>query len=383
MSRVASESRTAGATGFAPDPEHGVAVIPTDVKRSLDSSEKLSGVLDAIPCGVVTADAEGTLTRINAAAERILGRSAVELLHRDVRTLLDESKQSILLLGRPNVRPGTTVERLTSCLDGSRRYLSGSIADLPDGGRLEVISDQTEVAHLRAQVNRLDTLAALGEMAASVAHELRNPMSGVEGFAGLLEKSLEADGPVEPAVVRRYTGLIRRGVAEVNGIITNLLLWACPEKSSLQPVSVGELMAEVRGDTARAAPNVHVELTGRCERLRVRGDRLRLKLAFVNVVRNACEAAGPGGRVHINVLVSDGKLLVTVDDTGPGISAEIGGKLFQPFATTKANGTGLGLALTRKFVELHGGDVSVATGPLGGARFSVALPAVSEGEHAR
>lgn len=337
---------------------------------------ELNGILDAIPCGVVACDKEGTVTTMNPAAERILGRSRGEIRGRDARALLDYRGRPILLAAKAEVKRGTIVERLVCCLDGSERYLSGSVADLPDGGCLEILSDQTEVAHLRSQVTRLDTLAELGEMAAGVAHEIRNPMSAVEGFAGLMEKALrDASEPADAVQLRRYADRVRKGVAEVNGIITNLLLWARPEPARMELVDVGNLLDEVAADVMASPAHARTEVeVDTADGFELSGDRLKLKLAVGNLVRNAVESAGAGGRVKVSTRRDAQWLQVVVDDDGPGIAASVRARLFRPFTTTKPTGTGLGLALVRKFAELHGGTVATAPCPLGGARFVFSVP---------
>lgn len=367
------ESRTTGVDPRLREANRRLMERVSELERAGDES---GGIVDAIPCGVITCGEDRTLRRLNPAAERILGRAARELSGRDARTLRDFRGQPILLLGRDEVRTGETVGRLVGCLDGASRFLSGSVADLVGGGRLEVVSDQTEVAHLRSQVNRLDTLAALGEMAAGVAHGIRNPMSAVEGFAGLLEKALAAGVAAPNDALFRYADRIRRGVAEVNLIINDLLLWARPERVLLQEFRAADILDEIRGDAgagrgeAGPAISVGVEPAG----LRLRADRLKLKLALANLVRNAVEAASPRGRVEIAACPGATGAVLTVDDDGPGIPPEARLGLFRPFSTTKPGGTGLGLALARKFVELHDGEILVDAGPLGGARFTVILP---------
>jgi signal transduction histidine kinase len=106
----------------------------------------------------------------------------------------------------------------------------------------------------------------------------------------------------------------------------------------------------------------------------VQGDRLKLKLALGNLVRNAREAAGSGGHVRLAAVRDGGRVTVTVDDDGPGLDPRVRCRLFRPFTTTKASGTGLGLAIARKLVDLHGGEIVAGDGPLGGARFAVSLP---------
>lgn len=341
-------------------------------------NDELSGTLTAIPCGVVVCDEAGVVARVNPAAESILGRPAAELVGRSAATLRGPEGEPVLLLGRDSFEVGPTLERRVACLDGATRHLGGSVAALPEGGHLEVLSDQTEVAHLRAQINRLDTLAALGEMAAGVAHEIRNPMNGVQGFAGLLEKALNA--PADPcrADLRRYVDRIRQGIGEVNGIISHLLLWARPEKAEARPVRLDALLREISGEAGADAGGPRggrLRLEVPEEPLVVRGDRLKLKMALGNLVRNALEAVPAGGRVRVVAAGEEGSAVVKVEDDGPGLDPSVRGRLFQPFATTKGSGTGLGLAIARKLVDLHGGEIEAgSSSSLGGACFTVTLP---------
>src|SRR5262249_38152607 len=143
---------------------------------------------------------------------------------RDVRAMSARDGAPLLALQIPGAG-ATPVERDVVSLDGSKRRVSSVVQTLEDGGRMEVISDLTEVSHLRTQLTRLDTLAALGEMAAGIAHEIRNPLNGIEGFAGLLARALASDEDVDRAQAQRYVDRVRRGVVEVNEIVTNLLLW--------------------------------------------------------------------------------------------------------------------------------------------------------------
>jgi PAS domain S-box-containing protein len=338
---------------------------------------RLQGVLNLIPCGVVTTDAAGVITSVNRAAERILGRAEAELIGRDPRCVCGRDGAPLLLLGRANPA-ATAAEREVHAFDGSRRKVSSTLAALEDGGALEVLSDLTEVAHLRTQLSRLDTLAALGEMAAAIAHEVRNPLNGIEGFAGLLSRTLQQAGPIDQEQTGRYLDRIRRGVADVNEIVTNLLLWARPERLVRSRFSLDALVAEVVADAPLLAGSpshaaITVDSPGGVVELAA--DRMKTKIVLTNLVRNALEAAGgPEGAVRITVSCSDAGLEIAVQDSGPGVPEEVRRRLFRPFSTGKASGTGLGLAVARKLVEVHGGELDLVPGIGPGARFQVSLP---------
>ncbi len=334
----------------------------------------LHGVLDAIPCGVIACDRDGSIVSMNRAAERILGRAAFELIGRDARAVSARDGTPLLALLGGGQGP---VERDVESFDGSRRRVSSVVATLEDGGRIEVISDLTEVSHLRTQLNRLDTLAALGEMAAGIAHEIRNPLNGIEGFAGLLARMLASAEGIDRVQAQRYVDRVRRGVGEVNEIVTNLLLWARPERLARSTFGLPELVGEVIGDApvlAGAQRHAAIECTGIREVTNLLADRVKLKIVLSNLLKNALEATGPDGRVVVAIDRSSTGLSIRVDDTGPGVPSDLRRKLFRPFITGKASGTGLGLAVARKLIEVHGGELQLVDGRLGGAGFLVTLP---------
>lgn len=339
------------------------------------SGARLHATLDAVPCGVVAVGADGSVEDVNRAAERLLGRAAAELVGRDAAAL--RAKDGAPLLAAATAAGNGTVERALAACDGARRRVASTVAALPDGGRLEILVDLTEVAHLRTQLTRLDTLAALGEMAAGIAHEVRNPLNGVEGFAGLLARALDGEGPLDRGQLARYADRIRRGVAEVEEIIASLLLWARPERLARSDFRVAELFAEIAAEAARLVPGGKapaLDVRGEDDGRALRADRMKLKLVFVNLVKNACEAAGSDGRVVVTYRRDRGGLEASVEDDGPGVAPEMRKRLFRPFSTDKASGTGLGLAVAKKLIECHGGDLRLGEGALGGARFVAHVP---------
>ncbi|HYC78293.1 MAG TPA: histidine kinase dimerization/phospho-acceptor domain-containing protein, partial [Planctomycetota bacterium] len=299
-----------------------LAAKVSELKRLAD---RLHATLDATPCGVVTCGADGVLDGVNRAAERLLGRPAAELVGRAAASLRGKDGAPLLLLGDGD-GDARTAERVLVTFDGARRRVASTVSELPEGGRIETLSDLTETAHLRAQLNRLDDLAALGEMAAGVAHEIRNPLNGVEGFAGLLARALEADGALDRGQLARYVDRIRRGVSEVDEIIADLLMWARPEKLRCGEVRVAELCEQLRAEapTLVGSPrHARFDVAVFDDGAPFLADGLKLKLILANLVRNALEAAGPDGRVRLEARRDASGLHVSVEDDGPGVSPEM------------------------------------------------------------
>ncbi len=342
--------------------------------ESLSSNRRR--ILEALPNGVVVVDEAGFIETVNPAAERLLGRCAQELCGRHRQALVGPTGDCLLLDSAAQAVEGGAIEREVVVLDGCNRRLSITRAPLPGGSEIQVLVDLTVVTRLREQVNRLDTLANLGEMAAGIAHEIRNPLNGIAGFAGLLQRSVGGDDPT----AQRYVKNISRGVREVNDIITNLLTFASPGRAPEATVVLSELLKDVEATAQgflESRPKVELNLVihPAARRIAIRGDATKLKIVFTNLVKNAIEAIADRGSVTVRLELSpEGReARIKVTDTGSGVPAAMRHRVFQPFATTKAQGTGLGLALAHRFVELHGGSIrcdNVAEG----CTFSIELP---------
>jgi signal transduction histidine kinase len=248
-------------------------------------------------------------------------------------------------------------------------------------GVLQILDDQTHLIHMEQRLEQARTLAALGEMAASVAHELRNPLGGIGGFAALLKDVVPPDSDAH-----RYAQRIIEGVEGLNKVATNLLAYTRPVEPRLQVLDLRQLLREVLSfiqievEQARLPLKLEVDLG--LGGLPVRMDPELMRQSFLNLFKNAVQAfEGREGSLGCRVRpVGRGPERVAVDvwDTGPGIPEALHAKLYNPFFTTRAKGTGLGLAIVRKNVELHGGEVALRSRPGEGACFTVTLPLSAE-----
>lgn len=238
-----------------------------------------------------------------------------------------------------------------------------------------------EVRQLREQLREKDRelergerLAALGEMAAGVAHEVRNPLGGILLYASMLERDL-AGQPGPRGVAEQIAGAARK----LDEIVSDILAFADRSELRCRPVLLNDLVLEVvellKPRWMSMGCEVSLEVGSDCKT--IEADAVQLQRALLNVVSNAVEAAGEGGHVWITIGGLDvgcGGAVVSVADDGPGVPAELRDRIFNPFFTTKDSGTGLGLAIVHGIVELHGGTVSVKDRAGGGAVFTVRLP---------
>jgi signal transduction histidine kinase len=214
-----------------------------------------------------------------------------------------------------------------------------------------------------------EKLAGIGRLAAGVAHEINNPLGVILGYVRLLKKKSDEAVTEDLKVIEDET-------LRCQEIVEGLLELSRPLKAEPEAVELRELCDEVVERLSETGLSAQVELTvtGSGE---VRGHSTKLRQVFFNLVKNALEAAGPGGKVKVEIGPEPGAVVAAISDSGPGIAPDARGKLFEPFFTTKAMGTGMGLAVSQAIARAHGGAVVAGQGSLGGACFTLRLP-VSE-----
>jgi len=231
-----------------------------------------------------------------------------------------------------------------------------------------------------------DRLASLGKMARSVAHEVRNPLGGIRGAAQLLQMSVSETGEEGEAADEAdgYTRIIIEEVDRLNRVVEQLLHFGSAPTEEYSDVNLSEVVERVAAlvSADAAAQGIDVVRQDVTSTATLQGDADELKQALLNIARNGVEAMPDGGelRLEVTIVESDGigtaaSLEIAISDTGVGLPAASREKLFSPLYTTKQKGTGIGLALTKRIVEEHGGYITVEDVMTGGSRFRVVLPA--------
>ena len=350
------------------------------MKDRAEASERLSGeIIASMTSGLLVVGDDRHVRTLNPAGRKLLSLPDADWSgeFRDVlggAGPLADVIAECLETARPIVRRTVTLQGGTTAAS----HLGVTVSPIRDRegtahGAICLFSDLSDIVELEEQLRLKDSLARLGELTAGIAHEFRNGLATIHGYARLLD--LER----VPADFRPYVQGIRDETEALGQVVTNFLNFARPTELTLTPVDMGAIAEraaeEIRGD-ARARGG---DVTVRGSFGRVDGDEVLLRQAFSNLCRNALEACVDA---HIKPQIaiegvpdpSQGVLRMTVIDNGPGVAASIAPRMFRPFVTTKARGTGLGLALVQKIVVTHNGRVTAQGDPAGGTRLVVTLP---------
>lgn len=355
------------------------------------TKDYLNGILEAMTDGVVAVDIDGTITTFNRAAQRITGYSAEEVKDRAYGKVFDDDFGDLprRAAGPSRAQGHGHVASEIGKKDDSRAPVSESVAFLSDrdgnvAGAVKVFQDLTEVTKLREQVRQKDRLAAVGQMAATVAHEIRNPLGGIEGFAALLARDIPDDDPK-----KRLVRKILVGTRSLNRVVSELLAFTRPMELKFGELDCENLIRSVLAMVGEEGDGVSVEIetdSGGVP-MRICGDGEMLRQAFLNIALNAFQSMPDGGELHIAIGVQseeeqeDRPVKIAFTDTGCGIPQDVLPKIFEPFFTTKEKGTGLGLALAARVIEAHDGRISVSAAEGRGTTFEVHLPAADAGRY--
>ncbi|OGC89452.1 MAG: hypothetical protein A2W25_16515 [candidate division Zixibacteria bacterium RBG_16_53_22] len=352
------------------------------LRQSLSERNRLAhylhNILESLDTGVIVTDQAGRINVFNSAARKYTGIEPADALGRNLHDIIDIGKARSDEASRLAAGESISGEILLRPTDGTSIAAAFSITRLREAGSAAqsgsvlILYDLTEIKRLQDNLKRVSTLAALGEMAATVAHEIRNPLAGISGFTALLLRDVEPGNEV-----RRLVEKINEGVKSLNSIVGSLLDYTrnvYPEMVETDPIKIVEnAICDIK--TEPESQNQVFEVKVGSRRLKAVLDPQLFRLVVLNLLKNAIQACPAGGKIKICLnRTKAGALQISVEDEGPGISDLAREKIFEPFFTTKANGTGLGLATVKKLTELHGGRVTAENRPGGGAVFTIEIP---------
>lgn len=338
-----------------------------------------SSILRSIASGVFTVSPDGSLATANPAAERMLGMSEYEMVPKPVSQVFDEDDGlaediAKVLAGRvPLLMRDATVTTKA----GVRIHVQASTSRMEtrggdDLGAVVTIEDISELRALTDQLIRADRLAAMGELTAGVAHEVRNPLGIIRARVQLLEST-----DCDEAQIRRASEVIKQEIDRLDKVIKALLDFGRPSRPMLVRSDLRSVLTDVVLFTEHFArqASVRMEIEGLDDELPVLGDPDQLKQVFLNLVTNAVQAMEEtGGAITIRAGKDGDYVTVTVSDNGPGIAADELRKIFDPFFTLRAEGTGLGLTIVHRIIDAHDGHIRVESTRGKGTTFTVTLP---------
>lgn len=376
-------------------------------RRAIDQAEEqlksreahLRSILDTVPDATVVIDEKGLITSFSAAAVRQFGYSEAEVLNRNVRFLMPEPYHSQhdsyiqrylttgekRIIGMDRVVVGRRKDGSTFPMrlavgemrSAAGRFFTGFIQDLTERQESEA-----RLEELQSELARLARLNELGEMASTLAHELNQPLSAIANYSQGCVRFLKALDDKTAERLREALEEIAKQSLRAGGIIRHLREFVTRGETEKSPEDLRKLIEEAGalalvGSREQGVRSVF-EFTQDTEEVLV--DRVQIQQVLINLMRNAMEAMRESAKRELIVRTTrdDGHMLIEVADTGPGISDEIAANLFQPFVTSKASGMGIGLSISKRIIEAHGGEIAARRNGNGGATFRLSLPIATD-----
>jgi two-component system sensor histidine kinase PilS (NtrC family) len=422
VNAVAFAATGALATRLATELRHAGEHIASQGLKLRDLAALHQDVIRGLTSGLVTVGHDGRVLTFNAAAADIVQRPALDAIGRPLGEIMPGLAELLATVGDAALRRG----EVTQPVHGGReqRTLGVSLSPLVDSsgrtvGRIVNFQDLTELRRMEEAMQRAERLAAVGRLAAGIAHEIRNPLAAISGSIELLSQTMESDGGAEnlgeasgasrgaseaalpprmpgenlgeasgasrgaseaalpprmPGENKELMGIVIREVDRLNGLITDLLEFARPRALEMQRLDVAATMAEIlevfENDKRLGEAPVTLQVDGAPL---VDADPSQLRQVVWNLLRNAAQAA-PKQPITVEVRADEAMVSLIIRDRGPGIAPEHRPRMFEPFFSTKDGGTGLGLATVHRIVDEHKGAVELDCPPEGGTVVTVRLP---------
>jgi len=330
------------------------------------SNYYLNSVLRSLPCGVLVVDQERMVKTINPAARILFDAGQVEPPFPMARLLVDAAFSD---RAAPLMETGSDITEIT--LAGEpERTLHCAWSRMRDGERVLVVQDITQLRKLEEQMRKTERIAAMGEMAMEVAHEIRNPLGALELFVSLL-----GEEGLSEKERSRYLANIRIGIRSLNTVLTNMLCFKRKPEPDFESLRIREVLQEVTElmDPLLQQRGIRL-ITDYRDEVKVSADREMIRQIFTNLVTNSLNALSQGGELRIRTHQDKEKVLVEIEDNGIGIPAAFQKKVFSSGFTTRRTGNGLGLSVVQRWMEALNGTIEFESEEGVGTRFSLGFP---------
>jgi len=384
-----------------------------ELKHSLDEQERLSNyltdILESLSSGVIVVDTRGVITHFNRGAEVITGINGDDAINKPYRDIMgtDTPEELTPLWTLANNESRLQMEKTVVSKRGNNIPVGFSISPLLNSsgkllGAVEVFMDMSKIKALEDELSRMDKLAALGQMSATMAHKIRNPLGGIVGYAGLLDRSFSKNDKF-----KRHVHKIIEGVEKIEHIITSVLAYNSRINISPREIDLSEMINDliivVKHDLNESdISRVGFTVSQPDEPVKAEVDADQLNSALLNILWNGIEAIEGEGTIDIRIIPGSSQMkfscpltsellrkmrnaskllksqrpcnMITVTDSGTGIDEDIIKNLFVPFFTTKEKGIGLGLASAQKIIDAHHGEIWIESTLNIGTAVGIILP---------
>ncbi len=351
------------------------------VRAQMDDADILEGVIGSLPEGHIVFSPEQRIVYINNSAYHLLPSDRRRRLKAGLKAedlMIDaDIKRFILAVFSGDEKPEAQDFAFSKGNEIRTERVSFTLLSLPSGRYTDVvIRDITEEIMNETRLRRSESLASMTTMAAGIAHEIKNPLAAMKIHLQLLRKTLKTKGSIDSEGAERYLGVLDEEIDHLNKIAVDFLFAVRPMNIELRLGSIESVINDLVTFLAPEADEKHIEVVSDVEKFlpRIEMDARYLRQSLLNIVENAFAAMPGGGKLSISARLDGNYETVTVRDTGTGIDSEHLSKIFEPYFTTKASGTGLGLTVVYKVIKEHRGDIFVSSEPGKGTVFTIKLP---------
>ena len=345
-----------------------------------EDRKKFNHIFQLFSSGLIFIDEQGTILDMNSHASIIIGIEKDKIIGTQISPLFGLMNQTIeerdimidALYREGHLDRHFEIETFA----GEAKFVHVVVSVQEDTGLfLLELNDESEKVYMKKRLDQSEALSTLGQLAAGIAHEIRNPMTSLKGFTQLLNQNATED-------TKRYLTVIKNEIDKMEDILTQFLELSRPSKSKFTSMNIEDTLIEVVNFMAPEAllKSININVSSYINKsCHVVGDCQLLKQVFINAIKNGIEAMPNGGNIYINITYKSEKMVsITVKDQGHGIDEITINKIFQPFFTTKTTGTGLGLSHVYKVIEEHGGNIEVQSKVGEGTTFEILLPCRKE-----
>jgi two-component system, sporulation sensor kinase E len=342
--------------------------------------ELLDAVLDSLGTGILICDSFHFIVQNNKAATRILPLEFHDMQDKPVWVCVRDKDLANFIYETIENEESVSAREFTLEEASGTRFLSVSVMPLVRSksvrGTIITAEDITAKKNEEMRNRRLESLASLTNLAATVAHEIKNPLGSISIYVQLVRKTIAKATVGDDGQISKYLDVVDEEIERLNKIVVDFLFAVRPLKFEFMPLDVNALLNSLAEFMSEELKQSRIELIlSLAESVPpIQGDERFMRQMFINLIKNAMGAMPDGGQIRLESRIAEDLVVIKVEDTGVGIPEEMIHRIFEPYFTTKVDGTGLGLTMAYKVVKEHGGDIRVQSEIGKGTCFTISLP---------